>query len=283
MPFRVEALTIATTTSLEDSGFLDHIIPPLEASTNIKVRVLVAGSGEALSLLKRGDVAAAIVHYPKAERAFVASHPNAKRSKLMHSRFVLVGPPQDSCGIAKTTNPVQAFKRLAECGERSSASSGARAGASVGARFVSRGDESGTHGKELQLWQAAGYDPTTTRSPTKWYISTGSGMGESLRVAMELQAYLLIDIATWLNLSTPRLKIVFDSPAEAMNNPYSVLTAPRNGAQVNGARGNGTRGNGTRGNPKQAGELAKFIHWLRHNSARHIQDFRLKGKAIFTP
>lgn len=242
-----ETLTIASTTSLEDSGFLAYALPHFTATKGGKVRVIVAGSGEALRLLKAGDAELALVHYPRAESEFLRRFAGAVKTPIMASRFVIVGPAADPCDVKRATTAVGAFVGLSQgCG-----------------KFVSRGDASGTHGKELQLWRDADFEVTGGH---RWYLSIGGGMGEALRIATEIDGYLLIDIATWLNLRQENdkenggLRVLFDkSGSAAMVNPYSALRV---------------------GNSEPAEEL---INWFKSSSAiALIKAFRLKSEAVFT-
>ena len=244
-----EALTISSTTSLEDSGFLAYALGEFTAAEQLEVRVVVSGSGEALRLLKAGDVDLALVHHPEAELEFLKGEPQAARVPIMASRFIIVGPLGDPCRVKSAKTAAAALAALASgCG-----------------KFVSRGDNSGTHGRELQLWQASGI--SIDERSEDWYLSTGSGMGEALRIAAEIDAYLLIDIATWLNLQKLQkgaLLPVFDDPrSAAMLNPYSAIST---------------------GLGPGAEAAMKLINWFKSSAGTHlIRGFKLQSLAIFTP
>ncbi len=216
-----------------------------EGASGIEVKVIVAGSGEALRLLANGDVELAFVHHPDAEERFLRDHPQAERRPIMASRFVLVGPVADPCALQKVKTLQAAFTRLGEgCG-----------------KFISRGDKSGTHGREQRLWRQtpSGLPLNTKRG---WYLSVGSGMGEALRIATQLNGYLLIDIATWLNLKkNSDLKVLFDRPNSPFTrNPYAIISM----------------------NTGMLGK--KLIDWFSAEQTRKlISGFRLEGEPIFVP
>lgn len=195
-------LILASTTSAQNTGLLDELIPRAEASTGCTTKALAVGSGQALTMGERGDADALLVHSPADERKFMADGYGASRESVMHNDFVIIGPPGDPAGIADARGPAEALSRLAE----------------RKARFVSRGDDSGTHSKELDLWREAGVKPGGD-----WYVETGQGMGETLTIASQQGAYTLTDRATFLVTKRLSSKIVVEGDP-AFANPYSVIT-----------------------------------------------------------
>lgn len=172
-------LTLATTTSVNDSGLLGAILSDFEAKHNAKMAVVAVGSGQALEIGKRGDADVLIVHSPAAELAFMANGSGTVRWQIMYNYFAIVGPSLDPAGVRNATNATDAFARIA-------------ANQSV---FVSRGDGSGTHTKELQIWAALSLN--TSAFPASWYKSIGQGMAQALRTAFELGGYTLTDEGTY--------------------------------------------------------------------------------------
>jgi len=195
-------LILATTTSTQDTGLLDALLPAFEKQTNIQVKVIAVGSGEALAMGRRGDADVLLVHSKAAEDVFMAEGHGFARFDVMHNDFVLMGPVTDPAKV-KGADAVEAFKRIA----------------AAAAPFVSRGDRSGTHVKEQGLWKQAGVDP----QGQAWYISAGQGMGETARIASEKQAYALIDRGTWLALSKGLDLPVLCEGGEDLLNRYRVI------------------------------------------------------------
>ena len=207
-------LRLATTTSVDNSGLLQEILPSFQQETGIEVQVLAVGSGRALQLLRRGDADLALTHDPIGEAAFLKDMPSAAYRKIMFNDFVLVGPSGDEALIRQASSPTDAMRRLV----RSSA------------LFASRGDESGTHARERQLWQKAGAEPRAGR-----LVETGQGMAATLRVASERQAYTLTDRATFTQLARAlALQPLFEGDPDLLNT-YAVVipdgTARRNSAR----------------------------------------------------
>ncbi len=197
-----KSLTLATTTSTQDSGLLDVLVPAFEKETGIKVKVIAVGSGQAMEMGKRGDADVLLVHSPQAEQEFVAGGFGVDRKPVMHNVFLIVGPANDPAGIKGSQDAKQAFRIIAE----------------KKAKFISRGDDSGTHKKELGLWDKAGVQPQGD-----WYVESGQGMGDTLLMAGELLAYTLTDEATYLSMA-PKLKLeVMVQGDEDLSNPYSVI------------------------------------------------------------
>jgi tungstate transport system substrate-binding protein len=196
-----KSLILATTTSTQDSGLLDELLPAFTADTGWRVKPLAVGSGQAIELGRRGEADVLLVHSPEAEVKFVAEGSAGQRRLVMHNDFVIAGPPADPAGI-KGVPVAQAMQKIAA----------ARAG------FISRGDESGTHAREKQLWQQAGITPGAP-----WHRSTGQGMGTTLRVASETSAYTLTDLATYLAQKNGLALDVLNEGGKALLNIYHVI------------------------------------------------------------
>ncbi len=196
-----ETLTLASTTSTLDSGLFDSLIPPFEKKFSCSVKVIAVGTGQAMRLARDGNADVLLVHDREAEEKFVAEGFGIERLAVMHNDFVLVGPAADPAK-AGGLKAVEAFARIA-----------------AAAPFVSRGDDSGTHKKELKLWLAAGIQPSGP-----WYLESGSGMEATLRVANEKSAYCLVDRATWLShrQEADALAVLIQGD-EPLLNPYSVI------------------------------------------------------------
>ncbi len=194
-------LRLATTTSTRDTGLLDVLLPVFEKEAGVKVDVIAVGTGQALKLAEAGDVDVVLVHARAAEDAFMAAGHGIRREDVMHNTFELLGPPADPAGV-KGLGVVEALARIA----------------AHKAPFVSRGDDSGTHKKELALWRDAG-------GLTKWegYLETGQGMGNTLMVASEKRAYVLSDRATYLAFKQKIELVPFAPKSEKLNNRYGVI------------------------------------------------------------
>jgi len=208
-------VVLASTTSTQDSGLFDVLIPAFQkANPQYKVKVIAVGSGEAIKLGETKDADVLLVHSPAAEKKFVADGFATKRSDVMYNDFVIVGPPSDPAGVKGSTTTTEAVTKIVEAGKAGKAT------------FVSRGDASGTNAKELKLWADAKV-ATPTPAANPWYISTGQGMGETLKVANEKGAYTLTDRATWLSMkdALPDLVILFEKD-KALLNQYGVIVIP---------------------------------------------------------
>ncbi len=208
---------LSTTTSTQDSGLLDVLVPLFEKKTGLTVKTISVGTGQALALAARGEADVALVHAPSLERKYVEKGKMQNRRLVMYNDFVIIGPEDDPAKIKGMLKAVDAFKRIAE----------------TQSRFVSRGDKSGTHLLELGLWKRAGITPTGA-----WYIESGQGMGQTLGIANDRRAYTIADRGTWLafqkRISLPIL-VEKDKP---LLNIYSVMEVnPANGPRVNVAGG----------------------------------------------
>ncbi|MEW6244265.1 MAG: substrate-binding domain-containing protein [Bacillota bacterium] len=204
-----EELVLATTTSTVDTGLLDFLLPEFEKEYNAKVRVVAVGTGQAIQLGRSGDADVILVHSREAEERFVNEGYGVKRYDVMYNDFVLLGPSFDPAGVSGAKTIVDALGRIAS-----------RAGTAQGVVFASRGDDSGTHRKEMFLWDKAGVGAPRG----EWYSSLGQGMGDTLIMADEMRAYVLSDRGTYLSMKDKlkNLSIVFEGD-EDLFNPYGII------------------------------------------------------------
>ena len=214
-PARAQSTNVilSTTTSTQDSGLLDVLVPMFEKKTGLSVKTVSVGTGQALALAARGEADVALVHAPSLERKYVEDGKMQHRRLVMYNDFIIIGPEDDPARIKGMPRAVDALKRIAE----------------TQSRFVSRGDKSGTHLLELGLWKQAGIEPKGA-----WYIESGQGMGQTLGIANDRRAYTIADRGTWLafqkRVSLPIL-VEKDKP---LLNIYSVMEVnPANGPRVN--------------------------------------------------
>jgi len=204
-----KSIILATTTSTQDSGLLDTLIPLFEKKTGYFVKTIAVGSGQAMAMGKKGEADVLLVHSPDAEKKFMQEGSGSSRRLVMHNDFILVGPAQDPAGIKSAKSSAEALKKIA----------------ASGALFLSRGDNSGTHAKEKLLWKSAGMVP----EGAKWFQQTGLGMGQTLNVTAEKKGYTLTDRATYLALKKNlNLAILVEGDAKLLN-VYHVI-------EVNAAR-----------------------------------------------
>jgi tungstate transport system substrate-binding protein len=242
-------LLMATTTSTRDTGLLPYLLPEFSADTGIQVRYIAVGTGQALDAGRRGDVDVVMVHAPRLEERFLAEGHGLCRNSIMYNRFVVVGPAADPARLRNATSAADAFLRIAN----------------ASARFESRADGSGTNTKELDLWADAGLDPSTFGP---WYERTEQGMGATLTIANERDAYTLTDDGTWYarEPGLPYLDLLFaDDPV--LENPYSVI--PVSPSAHPGVHAD------------QAVAFARWLVGARGQSL--IGAFTVNGHAIFTP
>jgi len=195
-------LKLATTTSTENSGLLEVLLPPFEEKFEIKVDVIAVGTGKALALGENGDVDVVLVHARAAEEKFIEEGYGVNRRDVMYNDFIILGPLNDPAEIKGESNIILAFKKIADCK----------------AYFVSRGDDSGTHKKEKSLWQKTGITPEG-----KWYMEIGQGMGAALQVANERQAYVLCDRGTFLAYKNKIDLIILSEGDALLFNPYGIM------------------------------------------------------------
>lgn len=207
-------MILATTTSTRDSGLLDVLVPAFQRGSACRVKTLAVGSGQALKLGERGDADVLLVHSPAAEEAFMRKGHGAGRRAVMHNDFVLVGPPSDPARIAGAADPPAAMRRIAR----------------ARAPFASRGDDSGTNAKELDIWEQAGIRPRGG-----WYVETGQGMGETLTIASQKRAYTLSDRGTFLATENLDAKVLVEGGA-ALRNPYHVIVVRHEGTNTGCAK-----------------------------------------------
>ena len=213
-----DELILATTTSTQDSGLLDVLIPQFEDQHGYKVKTIAVGSGEALRLASEGEADVVLAHSPKAEEEFMAAGNGENRLVVMHNDFVIVGPADDPAGIEDAATAAEALDKIA----------------SSESIFLSRGDESGTHTKELSLWTAAEIEPGGS-----WYQETGQGMGATLTVAGEKQGYTLSDRGTYLaQKANLDLELLFEGDKALFNQYHVIVVDPKKHSKVNadGAR-----------------------------------------------
>lgn len=204
-----DQLVVATTTSLNDSGLLEDAILPAfaEAQPDLTVKVVAVGSGQAMAMGAKGEADVLLVHSPADEEQFVADGHGALRLPFAYNFFVIVGPAGDPAQVRQADTAAAAFERIAE----------------DSATFISRGDESGTHKKELKLWDGAGITPEGD-----WYVSTGQGMGETLRVAHEKAGYTLTDIGTFLSQRSSLDLVALSPESDDLKNVYDVILVNQN-------------------------------------------------------
>ena len=203
---------MSTTTSTENSGLLSVLLPPFEKKCGCKVDVVAVGTGKALKLGEAGDVDVVFVHARTLEDKFVASGFGVNRRDVMFNDFVVVGPPDDPAGIGKTKDAPEAFRAIA----------------SKGSPFLSRGDESGTHQKEKEIWASAGIVPRGA-----WYIEAGQGMGEVLTMAAQKRGYALADRGTYIAFRKKTDLVVLRQGDRNLWNPYGIIAVnPRKHAHV---------------------------------------------------
>lgn len=239
-------IRLATTTSTENSGLLEHLMPIFYADTGYQVHVIAVGTGKALRMGRDGDVDVVLVHAPEAEATFVKAGYGDERHAVMYNDFVIVGPPGDPAGIGSTRAVTEAMHKIA-------------------ARqllFISRGDDSGTHKKEMQLWKNSGITPQG-----RWHREVGQGMGKVLQIASELDAYTLTDRGTWLAYrNKSSLKLLFEGD-QRLYNPYGIIAVSANRyADIN-----------------HEGALA-LIEWITSNQGQKlIGDFHIDDTRLFAP
>ena len=208
---------LSTTTSTQDSGLLDVLIPMFERKTGYSVKTISVGTGQALALAARGEADVTLAHAPALEKKYVGEGKMLNRRLVMYNDFVVIGPTEDPARVKGRPKATDALKRIAE----------------TKATFVSRGDKSGTHSLELALWEAAGLRPSGS-----WYIESGQGMGQTLGIANERKAYTITDRATYLAFQKRITLLVLVERDRPLLNIYSVMEVnPANGPRVNAAGG----------------------------------------------
>ena len=242
-------ITVASTTSTEQSGLFGHILPKFKEKTGIDVRVIVQGTGQALETGRRGDADVVFVHDPEAEKKFIEQGSGVERREVMYNDFVIVGPKGDPAGVRGLRDVGAALTKIAN--SRSA--------------FVSRGDDSGTHKAELRLWKDAGVDIGRDTGP--WRRETGSGMGPTLNTASAMNGYALTDRGTWLSFKNRGdLEIMVEGDKRLFNQYGVILVNPARHSHVK----------------KEAGQA--FIDWLVSPEGQQaIAGYRIGGEQLFFP
>lgn len=241
-----EHLRLATTTSTENSGLLGSLLPTFEEAFHLEVDVVAVGSGQALKLAENGDADVVLSHAPVLEEAFVASGFGVNRRGVMYNDFVIVGPPGDPAGIRGAKSAVEALRTIA----------------AKQAPFLSRGDESGTHVKEKELWAAAGITPSGA-----WYRSAGVGMGQLLQMADETGAYTLTDRGTYVSRKQKGDLVIVVENDPRLFNPYSIIAT-----------------NPARHPTAKYIAAMQLIAWMTSpEGQRRIAAFQIEGKSLFVP
>jgi len=246
---REKSITLASTTSTENSGLLGYLLPIFKDESGIGVRVVAVGTGQAMRMAMKGDADVVLVHHRPSEEEFVKEGYGVERVAVMHNDFVIVGPASDPAGIKGMTDAAAALGRV-----RSSR-----------AVFVSRGDDSGTHKRELSLWAALDFQPGDDDGD--WYRESGSGQGATLNVASEMEAYCLSDRASWVTFANKRsLELLVEGDPELLN-PYSViLVSSQKHPHV------------------KATEGQQLIDWLVSEPGQQlIAAYRVEGQQLFFP
>jgi tungstate transport system substrate-binding protein len=242
-------ITVASTTSTEQSGLFGYLLPIYEQQTGVKVRVVALGTGQALDVGRRGDADVVFVHARAAEEKFLAEGQGVKRYPVMYNDFVLIGPKSDPAKVAGSKDILAAMKKVE----------------AAQAPFVSRGDRSGTHMAELDLWKAAGVDIDKSKGP--WYRDTGQGMGPALNTASSMGAYILADRGTWLAFKNRGdLTILVEGDKRLFNQYGVMLVNPEKHPNVK----------------KELGQ--QFIDWLVSPAGQKaIADYKINGEQLFYP
>jgi tungstate transport system substrate-binding protein len=241
-------ITLSSTTSTQDSGLFDHILPRFRAASGIDVHVVAVGTGLALAIGARGDADALLVHDRVGEDKFVADGFGIDRHDVMYNDFVIVGPKSDPASVRGLKNPREALVRIA----------------ASGAAFASRGDDSGTNRMELRLWKSAGIAPDKSNA---WYRDLGQGMGPTLNIAAGLDAYTLTDRATWGNFRNRQTLEILVEGDPALFNPYgSILVNPAKWPHV------------------KAADARTWHEWLTSKPGLDaISSYRIAGEQLFFP
>ena len=242
-------ITVASTTSTEQSGLFKHLLPVFEKKAGIQVRVVALGTGQALDMARRGDADVVFVHAKSAEEKFLAEGLGVKRYPVMYNDFILAGPKSDAAKVVGGKDILAALNRIN----------------STGAAFVSRGDKSGTHMAELELWKLANVD--IARDKGAWYRDTGQGMGPALNTAASMNAYILADRGTWISFrNRGDLAILVEGDQRLFNQYGVMLVNPAKHAHVK----------------KDFGQA--FIDWVvSPEGQKAIADYKIGGEQLFFP
>ncbi len=242
-------ITVASTTSTEQSGLFKHLLPAYERKTGVQVRVVALGTGQALDMGKRGDADVVFVHAKSAEEKFIAEGYGVKRLPVMYNDFVLIGPKSDPAKVAGGKDILEALRKVK----------------GAAAPFVSRGDRSGTHMAELALWQSSGIEIEKEKGP--WYRDTGQGMGPALNTASSMNGYILADRGTWIAFKNRGDLAILVEGDRRLFNQYGVILV----------------------NPEKHGHVKKelgqaFIDWVvSPDGQKAIADYKIGGEQLFFP
>ena len=242
-------ITVASTTSTENSGLFSHLLPLFQQESGIAVRVVAVGTGQALAVAQRGDADVLLVHHTPSEEQFVAEGFGVARFGVMYNDFIVLGPQSDPAGVRGLSDVAAALGQIA----------------ATRTIFLSRGDESGTHKLERSLWEAAGVNVATAREA--WYRETGAGMGATLNTASSLNAYTVSDRGTWLSFQNRGELAIMVAGDPRLFNQYGVmLVNPARHAHI------------------KAQDGQAFIHWLLSDKGQQaIAAFRIAGEQAFVP
>jgi tungstate transport system substrate-binding protein len=247
LPKVESTMILATTTSTQDTGLLDVLVPAFDKRYSVKTKVIAVGTGEAIEMGKRGDADVLLVHARKSEDEFVASGYGINRKDVMYNYFFIVGPKNDPADVADSKDAETAMKKIFD----------------TSSKFVSRGDQSGTHKKELTIWDKYKLKP----QGSKWYMESGQGMGDTLMMASEMGAYTLVDSGTWYSfVDKVDLKVVLQGDP-ILFNPYGVIAV----------------------NPEKYSNLSKnaaaaFIDFITSEEGQKIiKDYKKNGQQLFVP
>lgn len=242
-------IIVQSTTSTQNSGLFEFMLPKFQEKTGIEVRVVAVGTGQAIKNAANGDGDVLFVHAKPAEEKFVADGYGVKRFDVMYNDFVVVGPPADPAGIAGSSDITDALKKIAE----------------AKAPFASRGDDSGTHKAELALWEAAGVDVAAASGG--WYRETGSGMGATLNTGTGMGAYVLTDRATWISFGNKGAYRIAVEGDERMFNQYGIILVNKEKL------------------PNVKADLGQqFVDWVISEEGQQvIADYKIDGQQLFFP
>jgi tungstate transport system substrate-binding protein len=242
-------ITVASTTSTEQSGLFKHLLPQFEKKTGIQVRVVALGTGQALDMGRRGDADVVFVHAKPLEEKFLAEGFGVKRQDVMYNDFVVIGPKTDPAKVRGGKDALEAFRKIR----------------AAQAPFVSRGDRSGTHFAELEIWKAAGID--IAKDKGSWYRDTGQGMGPALNTASGMNAYILSDRGTWLSFKNRGELVILVEGDKRLFNQYGImLVNPQKHPTVK----------------KELGQA--FIDWIVSPEGQNaIASYKINGEQLFFP
>jgi len=244
-----EFITVASTTSTQNSGLFASILPQFTQKTGIEVRVIAVGTGQAIRQAKNGDADVLFVHHRTSEENFVRDGFGVKRLDVMMNDFVLIGPASDPAGVTSTKSIEDALNAIAK----------------IGAPFVSRGDDSGTHKRERGLWKSVGIDPKAVSGT--WYREAGAGMGATLNMAQGMGAYALSDRGTWIAFKNKQGLDIVHQGSDNLANPYGVILV-----------------DAKRHPHVKSGAGQQFIDWLVSTEGQSaIAAFKLHGEQLFFP